>query len=678
MRTQARDNAPCPRTGNQVVLGTTAPSEAYRCKGDGPNDYVYIYSTRAGNAQWERLLKVIGREDLLDDPRFATPQARADHVGEVDAIVQAWCRDKGKYEVMETLGQRRRAGRRRDGHDGAVRGPEHARARDLRHRRSPGARRVHHARLAGQDVAIARAACRRRRCSARDNEAVYGAWLGYTREQLADSRKRARSERDVGRAASPRRWRAAPVETRHMNGSQILAEALERQGVDMFFFIMGAPMLMVEAEALKRGLRGIDVRHEQAAAMMAHAYARLRLRPACAWPPRARRVTNLVTGVAHAWADGAPLIALGGSAPVGTWGRGAFQEIDQLAMMKPITKWAARVHHAKRIPESWTRRSAARCRASPARSTSICRATCCTRRSTRRRSTGRSPGIPRRAAGRRRRRPRSRRCSAMLAGGRAPDRHRRQRRAVVGRRGRAAGVRRADRHPVLHHAAEPRHDPRGSRALLSDRALERVPRGRPDPGDRHAPQLRHRPRRAAALRRRGQARAHRHRPRRDRDQPASSTSASSATPGRCSASCCSAAAERVERRPLRDLARAAARAQQRQAGRAGGAAWLVRGADPPAAAVQGGPRLHRPRRHPGGRRPGDPQLRPPDDPDLRARPPAELGRVRHHGRRPAVRRRRQARQARQAGAGAARRRLVRHERHGVRHRGAPQACRCWW
>ena len=64
-----------------------------------------------------------------------------------------------------------------------------------------------------------------------------------------------------------------------MNGSQILAEALERQGVDMFFFIMGAPMLMVEAEALKRGLRGIDVRHEQAAAMMAHAYARLRLRP---------------------------------------------------------------------------------------------------------------------------------------------------------------------------------------------------------------------------------------------------------------------------------------------------------------------------------------------------------------------------------------------------------------
>jgi acetolactate synthase-1/2/3 large subunit len=136
-----------------------------------------------------------------------------------------------------------------------------------------------------------------------------------------------------------------------MNGSQILAEALERERVDMFFYIMGAPMLMVESEALKRGLRGIDVRHEQAAAMMAHAYARLRLRPGVCMAASGPGVTNLITGVAHAWADGVPIIALGGSAPVGTWGRGAFQEIDQLAMMAPCTKWAARVHHARRLPE---------------------------------------------------------------------------------------------------------------------------------------------------------------------------------------------------------------------------------------------------------------------------------------------------------------------------------------
>jgi acetolactate synthase-1/2/3 large subunit len=137
----------------------------------------------------------------------------------------------------------------------------------------------------------------------------------------------------------------------HMNGSEILAEALRRQGVDMFFYIMGAPMMQVELEAMKRGLRGIDVRHEQAAAMMAHAYTRLRLRPGVCMAASGPATTNLITGVAHAWADGVPIIALGGASPVGAAGRGVFQEIDQLAMMAPCTKWAARVHHAKRIPE---------------------------------------------------------------------------------------------------------------------------------------------------------------------------------------------------------------------------------------------------------------------------------------------------------------------------------------
>ena len=136
-----------------------------------------------------------------------------------------------------------------------------------------------------------------------------------------------------------------------MNGSEILAEALQRQGVDNFFFIMGAPMLIAEKACLARGLRGIDVRHEQAAAMMAHAYSRLRNRPGVCMAASGPGTTNLITGVAHAWADCVPVIALGGSSPVGTSGTGVFQEIDQLAMMRPCTKWAARVHHAQRIPE---------------------------------------------------------------------------------------------------------------------------------------------------------------------------------------------------------------------------------------------------------------------------------------------------------------------------------------
>src|SRR5581483_7060675 len=102
---QALWNRPAPRIGNQSVLGTSAPSEVYRCKGDGPNDYCYVYSTRAGNHHWHRLLQVIGREDLRDDPRFATARDRWAHRQDVDALIESWTRQRTKVEVMETLGR---------------------------------------------------------------------------------------------------------------------------------------------------------------------------------------------------------------------------------------------------------------------------------------------------------------------------------------------------------------------------------------------------------------------------------------------------------------------------------------------------------------------------------------------------------------------------------------------
>jgi formyl-CoA transferase len=93
-----------PRNGNQSVLGTSAPSEVYPCKGDGPNDYCYIYTTRAGNHQWERLCQVIGHDALIDDPRFKQPQDRFKHREELDAIIAAWTSTRDKRDVMERLG----------------------------------------------------------------------------------------------------------------------------------------------------------------------------------------------------------------------------------------------------------------------------------------------------------------------------------------------------------------------------------------------------------------------------------------------------------------------------------------------------------------------------------------------------------------------------------------------
>jgi len=136
-----------------------------------------------------------------------------------------------------------------------------------------------------------------------------------------------------------------------MIGSEVVAHALKRQGLETFFYIMGAPMMAVESTAMQLGLRGIDVRHEQAAAMAAHAYARLRNRPGVCMAASGPGTTNLITGIAHAWADCTPIVALGGSAPVSASHRGTFQDIDQLKMMAPCTKWSERVYDPHRIPE---------------------------------------------------------------------------------------------------------------------------------------------------------------------------------------------------------------------------------------------------------------------------------------------------------------------------------------
>ena len=96
---------PPERKGNQGVLGTSAPCELYRCSPGGPNDYVYVYTSRSGNKQWEALLRVIGREDLLQDPRFSSPEARVAHLKDVDELLAAWCLQHTKIEAMDTLQQ---------------------------------------------------------------------------------------------------------------------------------------------------------------------------------------------------------------------------------------------------------------------------------------------------------------------------------------------------------------------------------------------------------------------------------------------------------------------------------------------------------------------------------------------------------------------------------------------
>src|SRR6202022_1241291 len=130
-----------------------------------------------------------------------------------------------------------------------------------------------------------------------------------------------------------------------------LAKSLKNEGTDILFFLMGGPMLLAESSCIKEGIRALDVRHEQYAAFMGQAYSRLLQKPSVCMAASGPGVINLTTGIANALIDCCPVVAVGGSSPIGQCGRQVFQEIDQLAIMKPCTKWADRVYNLKRIPE---------------------------------------------------------------------------------------------------------------------------------------------------------------------------------------------------------------------------------------------------------------------------------------------------------------------------------------
>jgi len=101
--TMARTGKPAPRRGAKSGGGNNAPSGLYPAKGGGPNDYVYLTTSRANPEHWSRLMKLIGREDLIDDPRFATGDARVKNEKELDAIIGEWTRQHDKRAAMEKL-----------------------------------------------------------------------------------------------------------------------------------------------------------------------------------------------------------------------------------------------------------------------------------------------------------------------------------------------------------------------------------------------------------------------------------------------------------------------------------------------------------------------------------------------------------------------------------------------
>jgi formyl-CoA transferase len=103
--TQGLTGKPAERGGSKVVGVNNAPMGLYPCAPGGPNDYVYIMTSRANPDHWDRLLRLIGREDLIGDTRYLTPADRVAREPEVDAVIASWTRQRTKHDAMRAVGE---------------------------------------------------------------------------------------------------------------------------------------------------------------------------------------------------------------------------------------------------------------------------------------------------------------------------------------------------------------------------------------------------------------------------------------------------------------------------------------------------------------------------------------------------------------------------------------------
>lgn len=144
---------------------------------------------------------------------------------------------------------------------------------------------------------------------------------------------------------------AAPERGQVMNGAEILVSCLEREGVDVVFaYPGGASMPIHQALTKSKKIRTILPRHEQGGVFAAEGYARVTGKAGVCMATSGPGATNLVTGIADAFMDSVPLVAITGQVPQEMIGRGAFQETDMFGMTLPIVKHSYLVWDIKEIP----------------------------------------------------------------------------------------------------------------------------------------------------------------------------------------------------------------------------------------------------------------------------------------------------------------------------------------
>ncbi len=134
-----------------------------------------------------------------------------------------------------------------------------------------------------------------------------------------------------------------------MDGGALIAEVLRKQGVRFLFTLCGGHISPILVGAKQAGIRVIDVRHEVNAVFAADAVARLTGVPGVVAVTAGPGLTNTITAVKNAQLAQSPVIILGGATATVLKGRGALQDIDQMALMRPHVKWAVSVARVREL-----------------------------------------------------------------------------------------------------------------------------------------------------------------------------------------------------------------------------------------------------------------------------------------------------------------------------------------
>ncbi len=169
----------------------------------------------------------------------------------------------------------------------------------------------------------------------------------YTPAAASHNRKYNMSKTiETSKKAAGKRVERGPT----MSGSEILVACLEREGVDTIFAYPGGASMEIHQALTRSKIRTVLPRHEQGGAFAAEGYGRATGRAGVCMATSGPGATNLVTGIADAYMDSVPLVAITGQVPQAMIGKGAFQETDIYGMTLPVVKHSYLITDISEIP----------------------------------------------------------------------------------------------------------------------------------------------------------------------------------------------------------------------------------------------------------------------------------------------------------------------------------------